>query len=157
MLQKVWAMLGVGTATLINNSMLEYFATTSNPLKQKMQSLFSLLLFILGPVTLIFKFNLTYVWKLPDCLSQKLQLAAPVSAMTECRVDYLCRTKYKAAPLMRPGIEVVPRQLPKSFTFNHSIGQESVKGVNSATCLLGNEKLPSSIIVTLQGWVKPGV
>lgn len=53
-------MLDVGTATLVNNHMLECFPTTSNSMKQKMQSLFSLLLFILGPIMLIFKFNLTY-------------------------------------------------------------------------------------------------
>lgn len=138
-------MLYVGTVTLVNNHMLEYFPTTSNPVKQKMQSLFSLLLFILGPIMLIFKFNLTYVWKLPDCSSQKLQLAAPVSGMAEFRVDYLCRSKYKAAPLVRPGIQVVPGHVPKSFMFNHSIGQESVKGANFATYVLGNEKSPSSM------------
>lgn len=138
-------MLDVGTTTLVNNHMLEYFPATSNPMKQKMQSLFSHLLFILGPIMLIFKFNLTYVWNLPDCPSQKLQLAAPVSGMAEFRVDYLCRSKYKAAPLVRPGIQVVPRHGPKSLMFNHSIGQESVKGASSAAYLLGNEKSPSGM------------
>lgn len=137
-------MLDVATATLVNNHMLECFPTTSNSMKQKMQSLFSLLLFILGPIMLIFKFNLTYAWKLPDCPSQKLQLAAPVSGMAEFRVDYLCRSKCKAAPLVRPGIQVVPRYVPKSLVFNHSIGWKSMKGANSVTHLLGNEKSSSS-------------
>lgn len=59
-LQNIWNMLNIGTATLVNNHMLEYSPSTSNPTKQKMQSLFPLFLFIFAPIILIFKFNLTY-------------------------------------------------------------------------------------------------
>lgn len=54
-------MLDVGTAALVNNHMLEDFPITSKPIKQKTQSLFSLLLFMLGPIILISKLNFTYV------------------------------------------------------------------------------------------------
>lgn len=54
-------MLDVATAALVNNHMLEDFPVTSKPIKQKMQSLFSLLLFMLGPIMLIFKLDFTYV------------------------------------------------------------------------------------------------
>lgn len=46
---------------------------------------------------------------------------------------------------MKPATQAVPGHVPESSMSDHSTGQESVKGTNSAMYLLGNEKSPSSM------------
>lgn len=46
---------------------------------------------------------------------------------------------------MKPGIQVVAGHVPESSMSDHSTGQESVKGTDSAMYFLGNEESPSSM------------